>query len=161
MSSINSSLLSAQSTANPIRRTSDGLRGAAAQIGNPAAAKPQFRGSNAPTLDVTALATTTASGSSQNALVAPQNGAAPQRPLRPGSIINISSIASIRHLGISYVTYATTKAAMNQMTRTTAVEFAAQKVRVNAILPGLMKTPMVEHSAGLAASYAKGDVEAM
>ncbi|HLX13604.1 MAG TPA: glucose 1-dehydrogenase [Bradyrhizobium sp.] len=78
-----------------------------------------------------------------------------------GSIINISSIASIRHLGISYVTYATTKAAMNQMTRTTAVEFAPRKVRVNAILPGLMKTPMVEHSAGLAASYAKGDVEAM
>jgi NAD(P)-dependent dehydrogenase (short-subunit alcohol dehydrogenase family) len=78
-----------------------------------------------------------------------------------GSIINISSIASIRHLGISYVTYATTKAAMNQMTRTTAVEFAAKKVRVNAILPGLMKTPMVEHSAGLAKSYAKGDVEAM
>ena len=32
---------------------------------------------------------------------------------------------------------------------------------MNAILPGLMKTPMVEHSAGLAASYAKGDVEAM
>jgi NAD(P)-dependent dehydrogenase (short-subunit alcohol dehydrogenase family) len=78
-----------------------------------------------------------------------------------GSIINISSIAAIRHLGISYVTYATTKAAMNQLTRTTAVEFAAKKVRVNAILPGLMKTPMVEHSAGLAASYAKGDVEAM
>ena len=78
-----------------------------------------------------------------------------------GSIINISSIASIRHLGISYVTYATTKAAMNQMTRTTAVEFAAQNIRVNAVLPGLMKTPMVEHSAGLAASYANGDVEAM
>jgi NAD(P)-dependent dehydrogenase (short-subunit alcohol dehydrogenase family) len=78
-----------------------------------------------------------------------------------GSIINISSIASIRHTGVSYITYATTKAAMNQMTRTTAVEFAPQHVRVNAILPGLMKTPMVEHSAGLAASYAKGDVEAM
>jgi NAD(P)-dependent dehydrogenase (short-subunit alcohol dehydrogenase family) len=80
---------------------------------------------------------------------------------RGGSIINISSIASIRHLGISYVTYGTTKAAMNQMTRTTAVEFAPRKVRVNAILPGLMKTPMVEHSAGLAASYARGDIEAM
>jgi len=78
-----------------------------------------------------------------------------------GSIINISSIASIRHLGISYVSYATTKAAMNQMTRTTAVEFAPKHIRVNAILPGLMKTPMVEHSAGLAASYAAGDVEAM
>ena len=80
---------------------------------------------------------------------------------RGGSIINISSIASIRHLGISYVTYATTKAAMNQMTRTTAVEFAPDHVRVNCILPGLMKTPMVEHSAGLAKSYAAGDVEAM
>ncbi len=78
-----------------------------------------------------------------------------------GSIINISSIASIRHLGISYVTYATTKAAMNQMTRTTAIEYASMKIRVNCVLPGLMKTPMVEHSAGLAASYAKGDVEAM
>ena len=78
-----------------------------------------------------------------------------------GSIINISSVASIRHTGVSYVTYAATKAAMNQMTRTTAVEFAGQRVRVNAILPGLMKTPMVAHSVGLAASYAKGDVEAM
>ena len=34
-------------------------------------------------------------------------------------------------------------------------------MRVNAILPGLMQTPMVEHSAGLAQSYAKGDVEEM
>src|SRR5271166_4088026 len=78
-----------------------------------------------------------------------------------GSIINISSIASIRHLGLSYVSYGATKAAMNQMTRTTAVEFAPKHVRVNAILPGLMKTPMVEHSAGLAASYSGGDIEAM
>ena len=78
-----------------------------------------------------------------------------------GSIINISSVASIRHVGISYVTYAASKAAMNQMTRTTAVQYAPDHIRVNAILPGLMKTPMVEHSAGLAQSYAKGDVEAM
>jgi NAD(P)-dependent dehydrogenase (short-subunit alcohol dehydrogenase family) len=78
-----------------------------------------------------------------------------------GSIINISSIASIRHLGISYVSYGTSKAAMNMMTKTTAVEFAAKHIRVNVILPGLMKTPMVQHSAGLAASYAAGDVEAM
>lgn len=78
-----------------------------------------------------------------------------------GSIVNISSIASIRHLGISYVTYAASKAAMNAMTRTTAVEYAKDHIRVNAILPGLMKTPMVAHSAGLAASYAGGDVDAM
>src|ERR1700680_3596228 len=78
-----------------------------------------------------------------------------------GSVINISSIASIRHLGISYVSYGTSKAAMNQMTRITAVEYAPKHIRVNCVLPGLMKTPMVEHSAGLAASYAAGDVEAM
>jgi NAD(P)-dependent dehydrogenase (short-subunit alcohol dehydrogenase family) len=76
-----------------------------------------------------------------------------------GSIINISSIASIRHLSISYVTYGTTKAAMNQMTKTTAVEFAPKHIRVNLILPGLMKTPMVEHATGLASTY--DDVEAM
>src|ERR1700740_1843819 len=53
-----------------------------------------------------------------------------------GSIINISSIASIRHVGISYVSYNASKAAMNQLTRSTAVEFARDYVRVNAILPG-------------------------
>jgi NAD(P)-dependent dehydrogenase (short-subunit alcohol dehydrogenase family) len=47
------------------------------------------------------------------------------------------------------------------MTRTTAVQFASNHVRVNCILPGLMKTPMVQHSAGLAASYAAGDIEEM
>src|SRR5260221_7955380 len=78
-----------------------------------------------------------------------------------GSIINISSIASIRHLGISYVTYGASKAAMNQMTKTTAVQFAPDHVRVNCILPGPMQTPMVAQSARLAASYSAGDVEAM
>src|SRR5207237_9403538 len=67
-----------------------------------------------------------------------------------GSIINISLIAYVRHVGISYVSYNASKAAMNQMTRTTAVEFAADPVRVNAILPGLLTTPLVEHSDGLA-----------
>jgi NAD(P)-dependent dehydrogenase (short-subunit alcohol dehydrogenase family) len=78
-----------------------------------------------------------------------------------GSIINISSIASIRYTGVPYATYSATKAALNQLTKTTAVEYAAKRIRVNAILPGLMKTPMVEHSAGLAKSYAGGDVEEM
>ncbi|MGB6433414.1 MAG: SDR family NAD(P)-dependent oxidoreductase, partial [Bradyrhizobium sp.] len=71
-----------------------------------------------------------------------------------GSIINISSIASIRYTGVPYATYYATKAALNHLTRTTAVEYAKRRIRVNAILPGLMKTPMVEKSAGLASSYA-------
>src|SRR3984893_5867913 len=78
-----------------------------------------------------------------------------------GSIINISSIASIRYTGVPYATYYATKAALNHLTRTTAVEYAKRRIRVNAILPGLMKTPMVENSAGLAASYAGGDIEEM
>ena len=78
-----------------------------------------------------------------------------------GSIINISSIASIRYTGVPYATYYATKAAMNHLTRTTAVQYAPKKVRVNAVLPGLMKTPMVETSIGLAQSYAGGDIEAM
>src|SRR5205085_11881332 len=60
-----------------------------------------------------------------------------------------------------YSTYYATKAAMNQLTRTTAAQYASKHIRVNAVLPGLMKTPMVEKSVGLASSYASGDVEAM
>ena len=78
-----------------------------------------------------------------------------------GSIINISSIASIRYTGVPYATYYATKAAMNHLTHTAAVQYAPKKIRINAILPGLMKTPMVEKSAELAQSYAGGDVEAM
>jgi len=78
-----------------------------------------------------------------------------------GSIINISSIAAIRYTGVPYASYNASKAALNQLTRATAVEYAARKVRVNAILPGLMKTPMVERAAGFAKAYAAVDTEEM
>lgn len=78
-----------------------------------------------------------------------------------GSIINTSSIASIVYTGVPYVTYSASKAAMNHMTHVTAVHYAKDHVRVNAILPGLMKTPMVEHTSDLATEYSGGDIEAM
>ena len=78
-----------------------------------------------------------------------------------GSIINISSVAGIRWTGVPYSSYYASKAALLHLTRTTAVEYASKRVRVNAILPGLMQTPMVEHSAGLAQSYAGGDIDEM
>jgi NAD(P)-dependent dehydrogenase (short-subunit alcohol dehydrogenase family) len=78
-----------------------------------------------------------------------------------GSIINISSIAGIRHTGVPYTTYYASKAGMIQLSKAVAVDYAAKNIRVNVVLPGLMKTPMVETSAGLAAEYADGDVEAM
>ena len=74
-----------------------------------------------------------------------------------GSIINISSIAAIRYTGVPYATYYATKAALSHLTRTTAAEYAPRKVRVNAILPGLMETPMVLKSAGLAQAYGGED----
>ena len=64
-----------------------------------------------------------------------------------GSIVNISSISGIRYLGRNYVGYYTTKAALNHMTRVTAAEYAGRQVRVNAVLPGLMDTPMAKISA--------------
>jgi len=70
-----------------------------------------------------------------------------------GSIVNISSIAGIRYTDVLHATYYASKAAMNHLTRTTAVQYAPKRIRVNAILPGLMETPMVLKSAGLAAAY--------
>jgi NAD(P)-dependent dehydrogenase (short-subunit alcohol dehydrogenase family) len=60
-----------------------------------------------------------------------------------------------------YSTYHATKAAMIHLTRITAVQYAPKHIRVDAVLPGLMKTPMVENTAGLAAEYGKGDIEEM
>jgi NAD(P)-dependent dehydrogenase (short-subunit alcohol dehydrogenase family) len=74
-----------------------------------------------------------------------------------GSIINISSIAGIRYTGVPYATYYASKAAMNHLTRTTAAQYAPKQIRVNAILPGLMETPMVLKSSGLAAAYGGED----
>ena len=71
------------------------------------------------------------------------------------------SICQRQYTGVPCATYYASKAALNQLTRTTALEYASRRIRVNAILPGLMKTPMVEKSAGLAESYAGGDVEEM
>lgn len=78
-----------------------------------------------------------------------------------GSIINISSIAALRYTGVPYASYYASKAALSHLTRTTAVQYAHKKIRVNAILPGLMETPMVEKAVGLAQSYAGGDVAEM
>ena len=72
-----------------------------------------------------------------------------------GAIVNVSSIAGERWLGGPYISYATTKAALTQMTRVIARQYAPQNIRCNAILPGLMKTPMVAHS--LQGSYGDAD----
>src|SRR3546814_13100908 len=76
-----------------------------------------------------------------------------------GAIGNISSIAGIRHTGVDYVTYATTKGALIPFSRAIALQYARQGIRSNCILPGLMNTPLI--FAGLPEAYAGGDAEAM
>ena len=60
-----------------------------------------------------------------------------------GVITNISSIASIRYLGHPYVSYSASKGAVNQLTVAVALQYASRGLRCNAILPGLMETPMI------------------
>ncbi len=57
-----------------------------------------------------------------------------------GVIINISSIASL--MSTDALAYKTTKAGVNALTHGLALQVAPHGVRVNAILPGLMETPM-------------------
>jgi NAD(P)-dependent dehydrogenase (short-subunit alcohol dehydrogenase family) len=64
----------------------------------------------------------------------------PMRAAGRGAIVNISSLASIA--GGIQVAYEMSKAAVNRLTTSTAQAQARHGVRCNAILPGLMDTPM-------------------
>jgi NAD(P)-dependent dehydrogenase (short-subunit alcohol dehydrogenase family) len=74
-----------------------------------------------------------------------------------GAIVNVSSISGERWLGVPYISYSTTKAAMTHMTRIIARQYAGENIRCNAILPGLMQTPMVAHS--LQGAYGDKDLD--
>lgn len=68
-----------------------------------------------------------------------------------GNIVNMASAAAL--VGIAYTTaYCAAKAGVVALTKSLAVEFAAQNVRVNAICPGGVRTPM---NSG-AASFPEG-----
>jgi len=58
-----------------------------------------------------------------------------------GSIVNIASILALR-VGFGESTYATSKAALVQLTKSMALELGAKNVRVNAICPGYFSTEM-------------------
>jgi NAD(P)-dependent dehydrogenase (short-subunit alcohol dehydrogenase family) len=62
---------------------------------------------------------------------------------RAGAIVNVSSIAAQRYLGVPYTAYYATKAAIIQFTRAIAIQYAANGVRANTILPGFIDTPHV------------------
>jgi len=57
------------------------------------------------------------------------------------SVVNVSSVAGLTHLRTG-VPYAMSKAALNQMTRNLAVEWADDGIRVNAVAPWYIDTPL-------------------
>jgi NAD(P)-dependent dehydrogenase (short-subunit alcohol dehydrogenase family) len=63
---------------------------------------------------------------------------------RAGAIVNMSSIAGIRWVGASSISYASSKAAIIQFTQTVALEFARKGIRANAIVLGVVRTPALE-----------------
>jgi len=74
-----------------------------------------------------------------------------------GSVVSISSVAGLRYVGKPQVAYAAGKAALMQLTKTTAVIYANKGIRLNCVVPGLVFTPLVKR---LADKYAGGQFEA-
>jgi NAD(P)-dependent dehydrogenase (short-subunit alcohol dehydrogenase family) len=70
-----------------------------------------------------------------------------------GSIIHISSDAGlIATSGVAV--YSASKAGVNMLTKAIALEFAERGVRVNAVCPTDVDTPMIEYQAS---TFGKGD----
>ena len=70
-----------------------------------------------------------------------------------GAVVNVSSVHALA-TSADIGAYASTKGGLLALTRAMAIEFGADNVRVNAILPGATDTPMLE--AGLNRDHVKG-----
>lgn len=64
---------------------------------------------------------------------------------KTGSIINISSVRGQLAIRRGYAAYTPSKAAVNNLTRQLATEWAQHNVRVNAVAPTFIETPLVAH----------------
>ncbi|MGB3619390.1 MAG: SDR family oxidoreductase, partial [Catalinimonas sp.] len=59
------------------------------------------------------------------------------------AVVNVSSVAGLTHIRTG-APYGMSKAALNQMTRNLAVEWAPDGIRVNAVAPWYIATPLAE-----------------
>lgn len=71
-----------------------------------------------------------------------------------GAIVNVSSVHAMA-TSKNIAAYAASKGALLAFTRATALEFGPDGVRVNAVLPGAVDTPMLH--AGLRRGHVEGD----
>jgi len=60
-----------------------------------------------------------------------------------GAIVNISSNASLKGQAFN-TAYASAKAGVNILTKSSAAEYGAHNIRINAVSPGVIRTPGVE-----------------
>ena len=67
--------------------------------------------------------------------------------MKKGSIVNLSSVTGPLVADSGECAYATTKAALVGFTKGLAADLVNKNIRVNAILPGYIRTPMVEEMA--------------
>jgi Tropinone reductase 1 len=70
------------------------------------------------------------------------------------SVVNVSSVSGLTHTSTG-APYAMSKAALLQMTRSLAVEWARDRIRVNAVAPWYIRTPLVEPVLGDAERLAR------
>jgi len=74
-----------------------------------------------------------------------------------GAIVNVSSVHAVQ-TSVNIAAYAASKGGMLALTRAMAIEFAPDNIRVNAILPGAVDTPMLR--AGLGRGHVgQGDMQ--
>lgn len=60
-----------------------------------------------------------------------------------GAIVNVSSTASLKWSQQAFISYSSSKAALNHFTRVTARQYAPQRIRCNVVVPGMIATPHV------------------
>jgi NAD(P)-dependent dehydrogenase (short-subunit alcohol dehydrogenase family) len=65
-----------------------------------------------------------------------------------GSVINVASFVAILGAATSQISYTASKGAVLSLSRELAVQFARQGVRVNALCPGPVETPLLLHIWG-------------
>jgi glucose 1-dehydrogenase len=70
-----------------------------------------------------------------------------------GAVVNVSSVHAVQ-TSANISVYAASKGGLLALTRAMAIEFAADNIRVNAILPGAVDTPMLR--AGLGRGHVAG-----
>mgnify|MGYP001340589301 FL=1 len=89
-----------------------------------------------------------------NALFRMTRAAVPELIATKGAIVNVSSVTGLRAFP-NLVGYCVSKAAVDQLTRCAALDLAPQGVRVNAVNPGVIITPLQRRGGMSEEAYAQ------